>query len=69
MNHYLIDASANFPEPVSGVSPTYDEIAERALQLYERRRGASGQDLEDWVNAERELRSDKSRTIASCSRT
>ena len=38
-------------------SPTYDEIAEAAYHRYLRRGGSDGQDLDDWVEAERELRS------------
>ena len=37
-------------------NPTYDEIAERALELCARRQVATGQDLENWVDAERQLR-------------
>jgi hypothetical protein len=38
-------------------NPTYDEIAEAAYQRYLRRGGGDGQDFDDWVEAERELRS------------
>ena len=37
-------------------SPTYDEIAEAAYQRYLRRGGGDGQDFDDWLEAERELR-------------
>jgi hypothetical protein len=37
-------------------SPTYDEIAEAAYERYLRRGGGDGQDFDDWVEAERELR-------------
>jgi hypothetical protein len=37
-------------------SPTYDEIAEAAYQRYLRRGGGDGRDIDDWVEAERELR-------------
>ena len=37
-------------------SPTYDEIAEAAYQRYLSRGGGDGQDFDDWVEAERELR-------------
>jgi hypothetical protein len=42
------------PETVSGV-PTGEEIELRAYQIYIERGGAHGQDVEDWVQAEREL--------------
>jgi hypothetical protein len=32
-----------------------DEIARRAYDLYQQRGGADGNDLEDWLRAEREL--------------
>jgi hypothetical protein len=36
--------------------PTTEEIAQRAYDLYQRRGGEHGHDLEDWAQAERELR-------------
>lgn len=38
-------------------SPSYDEIAEAAYQRYLRRGRSDGRDFDDWVEAERELRS------------
>jgi Protein of unknown function (DUF2934) len=35
--------------------PTHEEIALRAYQIYTERRGADGQDVDDWLQAEREL--------------
>jgi hypothetical protein len=35
--------------------PTREEIELRAYQIYLERGGAQGQDLEDWLRAEREL--------------
>jgi hypothetical protein len=40
--------------------PTYDEIAEAAYLRYLRRGGGDGQDFDDWLEAERELRSRRS---------
>jgi hypothetical protein len=37
--------------------PSYEEIAEAAYQRYLSRGGNHGQDFEDWLEAERELRS------------
>ena len=41
-------------------NPTFDEIAEAAYHRYLRRGGGDGQDFDDWVEAERELRSRRS---------
>ena len=38
------------------IEPTHQDIARRAFQLYEERGGIHGRDLEDWFQAERELR-------------
>ena len=39
-----------------GERPSPDEIARLAYQLYETRGRQDGQDLDDWLAAERELR-------------
>ena len=41
-------------QPVSG-APIREEIELRAYQIYIERGGAHGQDVEDWLQAEREL--------------
>ncbi len=41
----------------SAESPSYDEIAEEAYRRYLRRGGEHGRDFDDWLEAERELRS------------
>ena len=35
--------------------PTHEEIELRAYQIYVERGGAHGQDVEDWLQAERQL--------------
>ena len=40
--------------PAEG-SPTREEIELRAYQIYMERGGADGQDMDDWLQAEREL--------------
>jgi hypothetical protein len=51
-------ATGEIPNPVERLeaTPTHDEIARRAYQLYEARGGAPGHDLADWFQAESELR-------------
>lgn len=41
--------------------PTAEEIAEAAYQRYLSRGGQDGSDFDDWIEAERELRSRRSR--------
>ncbi|HEX5137394.1 MAG TPA: DUF2934 domain-containing protein [Planctomycetota bacterium] len=36
--------------------PSLDEIRQRAYEIYVRRGGAPGKDVDDWIAAERELR-------------
>jgi hypothetical protein len=36
--------------------PTYDEIRARAYEIFLSRNGAPGDEVEDWLQAERELR-------------
>lgn len=42
--------------PAAAYVPTLDEIALRAYQIYQRRGGVHGHDVDDWVEAERQLR-------------
>jgi len=42
-------------------NPGYDEIAEAAYHLFLRRGGQDGGDVDDWVEAERDLRERRSR--------
>jgi hypothetical protein len=42
-------------------NPSHEEIAEAAYLRYLSRRGSHGSDFDDWVEAEHELRSRKSR--------
>jgi hypothetical protein len=41
----------------SSNNPTYDEIAEAAYHRYLKRGGGDGSDYDDWLEAERDLRS------------
>ena len=53
------DMSGSSAASAGGVSydPTYDEIAEAAYQRYLQRGGGDGRDFDDWLEAERELKS------------
>ena len=44
--------------------PSQDEIARLAYHLYESRGGRGGNDVEDWLSAERELMNQGRQTIA-----
>jgi hypothetical protein len=44
--------------PIFGEPPTASQIAERAHEIYLERGGAPGHELEDWLQAERELGKD-----------
>ncbi len=56
MNTYLTDASVHVPEPNTRRALTYDEIAERALELCARSLPSAAQHLQAWVEAEQQLR-------------
>jgi hypothetical protein len=43
--------------PAAHETPTYDQIAEAAYHRYLRRGAEDGRDFDDWVEAERELKS------------
>ena len=42
--------------------PTREEIEQRAYKIYLERGGEPGHDLEDWIQAERELRERRAKT-------
>jgi len=46
-------------------SPSHQEIAERAFSLFQARGCAVGQDLDDWLQAERELLHERSRLVGA----
>jgi hypothetical protein len=45
--------------------PTHNEIAERAHEIYLRRGGDDGYDLDDWLAAEAELREERRKATES----
>jgi hypothetical protein len=52
-----MSVGAGSSDSAAAREPTYDEIAEAAYHRYLDRGGQHGQDFEDWVEAERSLRS------------
>jgi hypothetical protein len=50
-------AAKSEDDPIAGAFDR-DRIARRAYELYLARGGADGQDLQDWLSAERELSPD-----------
>jgi hypothetical protein len=61
---------ASTPTPVLAWSPlhivegpSHQDIAERAFSLFQARGGSVGQDLDDWLQAERELLHERSRQL------
>lgn len=60
-----VDAAADMSTSSAATSatapnPSYDEIAEAAYHRYLQRGGSDGQDFDDWLEAERELKSRRS---------
>ncbi len=49
------------PSSASGASreARHDEIAQRAYEIYVRRGGAPGNPMDDWIEAERQLREER----------
>ena len=45
-----------YPVADRAIELTHEEITRRAYQLYEARGGEHGRDLQDWLQAERELK-------------
>jgi hypothetical protein len=55
-----MSSSTQSANVASAGSPSYNEIAEAAYQRYLQRGGTDGQDFDDWLEAERELKSRRS---------
>jgi hypothetical protein len=51
------------PSPPTIDIPTHDDIAQRAFVIYEQRGAANGSDLDDWLEAERQLLLDRIRAV------
>ena len=52
-----MSVGAGSSDSTAAREPTFDEIAEAAYHRYLQRGGQDGQDFDDWVEAERSLRS------------
>jgi len=55
MNKPTEKSSSESQPQTASEAPTREEIELRAYQIYVERDGAHGQDVEDWLQAEREL--------------
>ena len=55
MNKPTEKSSSESQPQTASEAPTREEIELRAYQIYAERDGAHGQDVEDWLKAEREL--------------
>lgn len=53
---------AAFSAPPSAHAPSREEVAKLAYELYLSRGGDHGHDLEDWLEAERQLRRARTRS-------
>jgi hypothetical protein len=45
-------------------APSHEEIAARAYAVYQQRGGGHGEDLDDWLRAERELLVERSGQVS-----
>ncbi len=55
----------NAPGEAPPASPSYEEIAQRAYEIYLARGGGPGREDEDWQQAERELREAREKAARS----
>ena len=55
MNKREVILSAGMTRERSSLQPTADEIAARAYEIFVERGATHGNELEDWLQAEREL--------------
>jgi hypothetical protein len=58
-----VETAADEPRVLE--APSHDEIAMRAYELYQRRGETPGQDLDDWLVAERELLLERSHELVT----
>lgn len=54
-----IPTSQETNQPSPKLGPTEEEIRQRAYEIYLSRNGASGNEVEDWLQAEREINLDR----------
>ena len=55
----VVEQESKIPS-VRGIGDVQPRIAERAYELYQRRGGHHGQDLDDWFRAEQEVMAEES---------
>ena len=52
-HHFVVPEGGRAEMPAG---PTHEEIRQRAYEVHSERGGEHGQDVEDWLQAERELK-------------
>jgi len=57
-------AAPRKPRTAAARKPTYDQIQARAYEVFLRRGGTPGDELQDWLQAERELLASPRKTAA-----
>ncbi len=58
---YSGTATATAPCPATVKTPTYDQIAQRAREIWTKKGCLPGQDEQNWLEAERQLKAELSR--------
>ncbi len=58
---YSGTATVTAPRSMGAKSPTYDQIAQRARELWTKKGCLPGQDEQNWLEAERQLKAELSR--------
>jgi hypothetical protein len=55
----LLNSAKAKGKPISDVPPTEEEVRRRAYEIFIGRGGQDGQELDDWVRAEQELKQER----------
>jgi hypothetical protein len=58
---YSGTATVTAPRPTAGKAPTRDQIAQRAREIWTKKGCLPGQDEQNWLEAERQLKAELAR--------